>query len=155
MYNSKIKCIKSVIDCSQDGRTKQAHKDECDINQVLKKYLKTGLIDHVSSHNGQYGEAPGIDFKEALDLVRRSQDMFDDLPAKARKHFNNDPAAFMDAVHEEGNESLMYELGLSDFPPSPVLDEPVSDPNAPASPASATSSGSSSSKRAPAAETEV
>lgn len=126
MYNSRVKCIKSVIDCSSDGRTKQAHQSECDINQVLSKYLKTGVIDHVSSHQGQYGEAPGIDFKEALDLVRRSQDMFDELPAKARKHFNNDPAAFMDAVHEEGNDALMYELGLSNTPPSSLPDQPVS-----------------------------
>lgn len=127
MYNSKIKCISSSIDCSQDGRTKQAHKNECDINQVLKKYLKTGVIEHVSTHKAQYGEAPGIDFKEALDLVRRSQEMFDELPAKARKHFNNDPSAFMDAVHEEGNEALMYELGLSDIPPPVLPGEPVSE----------------------------
>ena len=143
MYNSRVKCIKSVIDCSQDGRTKQAHKDECDINQVLSKYLKSGVIDHVSSHHAQYGEAPGIDFKEALDLVRRSQEMFAELPAKARKHFNNDPAAFMDAVHEEGNESLMYELGLSDFPPSAVLDQPVSDQNSTGSSAPAAPKGAS------------
>lgn len=78
------------------SRTKQSFKDTVDVNQILERYHRTGVFDHVNEHGGSYGDADGMEFKQALDLVNSAQDMFDDLPARARAEFDNDPAKFLD-----------------------------------------------------------
>lgn len=104
------------IDCGLISRTKQAHKEECDINNIMAKYIKTGLIEHAKKHQGEYGFATSTDFKESIDIINKAQKMFDELPAKARKKFENDPAEFLDFVQDPENEDQLYDLGLSLFP---------------------------------------
>ena len=41
---SMLKIKKKVYD---DGRTKQSFKDQCDINKILKKAMRTGSIAHL------------------------------------------------------------------------------------------------------------
>lgn len=99
------------------GRTKQAHKDECDINRILAKYIKTGILNHYNKYGGSYGDFTSVDFHEAMNLVAEAQEMFDELPAKARSKFENDPGKFLDFVQDEANAEQLYDLGLSDVAP--------------------------------------
>ena len=39
--------------------TKQSFKDECNINNIMSKYMKDGLIGHVNKHQGRYDDLPG------------------------------------------------------------------------------------------------
>ena len=51
---------RTQIDCGIDvdpGRTRQSMRDECDINAIMRKYIKTGAIDHVNKYSGEYGFA--------------------------------------------------------------------------------------------------
>jgi hypothetical protein len=44
----------------EDGLTKQAFKDSCDINKLLKKASKQGSLAHLIKHpEGVYGEFDG------------------------------------------------------------------------------------------------
>jgi len=45
--------------------TEQFHKKECDVNLIIQKYDKTGLIDHVSKFEANFGDMTGQDFKTA------------------------------------------------------------------------------------------
>ena len=51
--------LRPKFDRDKDGKvitmTEQAHKDECDVNNIIKKYDKTGLINHVSKISAMYG----------------------------------------------------------------------------------------------------
>lgn len=58
--------------------TKQYFKDECDINNVVKRFQETGFVP-VTRGEPQYGDAPNLDFKEALDLVMSARQEFNDL----------------------------------------------------------------------------
>ena len=42
--------------------TRQSFKDECDVNNIVKTYSETGMINHIPRGNPQYGEAPESDF---------------------------------------------------------------------------------------------
>jgi len=99
------------------GLTKQSMRDECDINVIMKKYAKTGLTNFVSARKGEYMEVPNIDFHEAMNLITKSNEMFDDMPSELRKRFRNDPGEFMDFVHDPNNLEEMYSLGLAQRPP--------------------------------------
>jgi len=106
--------VGSVVDCSGDpGRTKQADAAACDINNILKRYEKTGILPGMIRENPSYGdfsEAP--DFQEALNLVRDAERQFGALDAPIRSRFDNDPAKFLEFVHNPSNIEEMANLGL-------------------------------------------
>lgn len=97
---------------SKPSRTKQAMKDECDINNILRKYEKTGMVTHVAKHGGEYGFVPAIDLMGAYETIQRAEAMFEDLPAAARKRFENSPMKFLEFVQDPANRDELVKLGL-------------------------------------------
>lgn len=95
-------------------RTEQHHKNECDVNRIIKKYDKTGVIHHVSKFEAEFGDATGPDFKSAMDLVVRSQANFDQLPSNIRKRFKNSAGELLAFMDDASNREEAIELGLID-----------------------------------------
>lgn len=90
---SRIPYKRVSIDLSKGGRTKQAHKDDCDIDKILRKYATTGVITHKAQYGGKYDDFVGFeDYQSCMNKVIAAQDMFNTLPANIRNRFNNDPA---------------------------------------------------------------
>lgn len=107
------------------SRTKQSMKAECDINNILARYQKTGTIAHIAKHEPTYGFAPAIDYRTALETVRTAEAMFMDLPAKARLKFGNDPYAFLAYVQDPENLEEMRATGLAKPAPTPPATPPT------------------------------
>jgi len=108
---------------------KQSFKKECDINHIMAKYQKTGLIEHFNNHKANYGFAPAIDYREALEKIRTANEMFADLPSQVRKKFDNNPEQFLAFTEKPENRSEMAVLGLlnpeatsAESPPSQASD---------------------------------
>lgn len=108
--------------------TRQSMAESCDINVIMGRYLRSGNIDHLARHGGEYGFASSQTFHEAMNIVRKAEEMFSDLPALTRKRFGNDPAAFLDFVqdvNEDGelrNLDEMRKLGLAVPEAAPVAE---------------------------------
>ena len=94
------------------GKTQQKFAKDCDVNAIVKKFQKTGAMDHVSHFQPQYGDFTGPDFHAAMTIVAGAQQMFESLPSSLRKKFENDPAKFLDFVQDEKNAKEAEELGL-------------------------------------------
>lgn len=94
------------------GRTKQAHKAECDINNILARFKRTGVLDFQQKHAPQYGDVTAIDFQEAQFIIAEAKGMFAALPAHLRSRFENDPAKFLAFVQDERNRNEAEDLGL-------------------------------------------
>lgn len=105
---------------SGDGRTRQSMRDESDINVIMAKYAKTGYVNHLARHGGDYAFASSVSFHEAMNIVTRADQMFSDLPAKARVRFGGDPAQFLEFVQDSSNFDEMVVLGLADPKPAPA-----------------------------------
>lgn len=121
---------------SSEMITKQSSKNECDIHNILKQYQKTGMIAHIASREPYYADLPNaMDYQEAIELVRTAQESFEDLPAKVRERFDNDPFNLLAALHDPANRAELEELGIvspSAAPAAPVpAPAPVSAPAAP------------------------
>ncbi|AXL15212.1 internal scaffolding protein [Microviridae sp.] len=88
--------------------TKQSFKQECDINYIVKKFQTTGQLPISNTLEPQFGNAPTIDLKESLDLVKNLHREFDELPAKIKAVFGNDPSNYGQFLsdYEELPESL-------------------------------------------------
>ncbi len=87
-----------------DGRTKQAFKDETDINKILQRAQKTGTISHLNKHEARYGDYSGFDFFGAQLQLAKGREIFDDLPSEIRSEFNQNPAAFFAYVNDPVNK---------------------------------------------------
>lgn len=93
--------------------TKQSFKDECDINTIMGRYLRTGVLDFVNKHQPRYEDlSEAADYQQAMLIVAESKSLFEDLPSRIRTEFENNPAKFLDFVHNPENRPRMAEMGL-------------------------------------------
>lgn len=122
-----------------DGRTKQSHKAECDINTIVAFYMRTGVFNHGTSKQPQWGDfGDGTTFHEAQQAVVEAKEAFSSLPSAVRDRFKNDPGQFLDFVNDPENLDEAIELGLVEKPPAapePTPPAPAPAPEPPVPPA--------------------
>lgn len=108
-YSTKLK-VQTTF--TGPGRTKQAHKMECDINTILARYKRTGVIDFQEKHEPQYGDVTALEFQEAQFVISHAKGLFAAMPAHLRARFENDPGKFLAFVNDERNRNEAQDLGL-------------------------------------------
>ena len=94
------------------GRTRQSEAAATDINNIMKKYEKTGLLPSLDREAFFADVSTMVDYRTALHHVDKAQKAFMSLPAGVRTKFSNDPAEFLDFVSDEENRPEMVEMGL-------------------------------------------
>jgi phage internal scaffolding protein len=94
------------------GLTEQSHKDECDINFILRDYQRTGFMKHAKEHQGKYDDISVQDFQEAMFIVANANSMFAELPGQVRKRFDNNPSHFLNFVQNPDNKAEMETMGI-------------------------------------------
>lgn len=98
--------------CDPVSKTKQSMAAATDINNIMSRYEKTGLIDHIKE-GGSYGDFSKVsDYHEAMNQVIKANDGFLTLPAKLRKKFDNDPAKLIEFMNDPKNKEEAIKLGL-------------------------------------------
>lgn len=120
--------LRVTLDASEGNRTKQAPKRECDINFIIDRYQRTGMVEHVNRYQATYGDAPSADFREALELVKSASKMFADLPSKVRARFEHDPAQFLAFCEDPANREEAELLGLTSTTETLVVPVPATPP---------------------------
>lgn len=139
MYESveQLHGLDFIEDDENKNRTKQSMKDECDINNIMMRYTKTGMITHLARGVPQFADVSKLtSYKEAIDNIHAATEYFYTLPAKVRSKFENDPASFIEITTSPDAKEKLTELGIlalenkeskKEAPiPSP---EPVPDPD--------------------------
>jgi len=117
--------------------THQSMAPECDINTIMKKYEKTGVLEHRNRFEGAYGDFTDVpsDYHESMNAVIAADEMFSTLPARVRRRFHNDPGAFIDFAANPDNASELVALGLATSRETQVSSggviEPVTPPKSP------------------------
>ncbi len=92
--------------------TEQSHKNQCDVNRIIEKYDKSGIITHVSKFEGKFGDTTGADFQSMQQTVANARNMFNELPADIRSRFENDPTNLLTFMEDESNRDEAIKLGL-------------------------------------------
>lgn len=130
-YDGKSK--RTVAQPSGLSRTKQSHKDECDINHIMRRYEKYGVLPSLIASNPRYGDFSSVeDYQTSLNKVMLANEMFQALPSKVRLRFNNDPQAFLAFAVDPKNIAEMREMGLAPKAAVPDrVDPPKPSPAAP------------------------
>lgn len=122
----------------ETSRTKQQFAGEANINTIMAKYQKTGVLPEGRSQN-THGDFIGLpEYQDAMQIVIDAQETFDRLPSSIRKRFNNDPGQFLDFTQDEKNIPEMRSLGLmapEEPKQAPVEPEPPKADKEPVEPA--------------------
>lgn len=106
-----------------ESRTRQSMKSECDINNIVARFKRTGVLSPVRAGSGVYLDVSTVgDYREACDRVRSADRMFMKLPAKVRAVFGNDPSRFLDAVVDPRRKSELEDLGVFEKAPATPAD---------------------------------
>lgn len=105
--------------------TRQEFADECDINNLMAQYEKTGILPSSMNNNvPQYLDVTDIpDYRETLDMLNEASAAFMALPAIVRKEFDNDPIQFVEFARDPENLPQMRTWGLA--PPEKVPEPPM------------------------------
>lgn len=115
------------------SKTQQAFKDECDINNIIRKYKENpdSINRHIREH-GSYADLTNItDLQTAMDSMLQAQSAFDALPSAVRKQYNNDPLTFVNAISDPSQTETLIKLGiLEQTQPEPAHTSPQREPNA-------------------------
>ena len=93
--------------------TRQSHKAECDINNIVARFNKDGVITHLAKHGESYGDVTGADYKTWMNKLVSAREMFEELPSDVRSRFGNDPSAFLSFVQNPENKDEMVKIGLA------------------------------------------
>lgn len=94
------------------GRTRQSEKAACDINRIMKRYEKTGVVPQNVRPLLYLDVSQMGDYRSALHNVELVEEVFMQQPPDLRSRFDNDPAAFLDWTSDPANRDELVELGL-------------------------------------------
>lgn len=108
------------------SKTDQSFKDECDINVIVARYGKTGvLVDpgmvarRGSPMFGDFTSVPE-DLIEAHAIFERAEESFGALSSEVRAKFRNSPVELLEWLSDDKNLEESYALGLRTRPEDPV-----------------------------------
>lgn len=124
-----------VLDLVGGGEvlTKQAQRDETDINLILDRFQVTGLITHLAKRPPRFMDTLEVtDFQTSLETARRTTMWFDGLPSSIRKAFANDVEQLLAARDSEEGRAKLVELGLMEAVKAASEAAPEDSPEPPA-----------------------
>lgn len=111
-YDTNAASRESGLECKEKTLTKQAFKDECDINTIVERFHITGELPQ-NVRMPSYGDFTGVnDFQSAMNAIAIANEAFDAMPANVRARFHNDPAEFVDFCSDKANLEEAKKLGL-------------------------------------------
>lgn len=100
--------------CPEPSLTKQSFKEECDINEILRRAMNgQDVSGSLNARVARYGDFTNVpSYQEALDVVSRAEGMFMELDADLRARFQNDPAKLLEFISDDRNRDEAIKIGL-------------------------------------------
>jgi len=116
--------------------TIQADKDRTDIRNVVARAMrgKSTSVHLLQGESRDISDLPS--YMEAMNVVARANQMFEQLPSALRDRFGNDPRKLLAFMDNKDNLDEARKLGLvkpeptAPTPPEPITVRVVSDPPA-------------------------
>lgn len=125
-YDTMQASDETGLKCEDASLTQQQFKEEADINTIVDRFLRSGVMP-TPVNMPQYVDYEGVfDFQSAMNVVRAADENFMRLDAKVRARFNNSPQEFLEFFANPDNTDEAIRLGLA-IPkaPSTVADATV------------------------------
>lgn len=110
------------------SRVEQHHKNDVNINSIMAKFVRTGLLPQ-RGDPGHYGDFTGVsDFQTCQNALVEARKAFMGLPSQIRKRFKNDPHKLLTFLEDPGNKEEAIKLGIIPTPPTGPAGQPETEP---------------------------
>jgi len=106
-------------------RTDRSQKEDCDVNQIVARFHKTGVLPGINAQRVYSDVSDSMSYHDAMNVVARANEQFNSLTAEVRKRFSNDPAQFLEFFNDPKNDSELVKLGLATPRPKTDADRVV------------------------------
>lgn len=126
----------------EPSKTDQQYKDEVDVNEIIRRYKKDGIVPHVKNINAQFADVSDIpDLMQGMERIAHAKEEFLRVPASIRAKHKNNVVDFYNWLADPANKEEAVELGLMKKPqqadspkaaPKPKAAEGGSDGSTPA-----------------------
>ena len=112
-YDMDLASDQAGLKCSDASLTQQQFKDDSDINTIVDRFMKSGVMP-TPINMPQYVDYEGVfDFQSAMNAVRAADENFMRMDAKIRARFNNSPQEFLEFFSNPENTDEAIRLGLA------------------------------------------
>jgi len=112
-YDMDLASDKSGLQCDDASLTQQQFKEESDINTIVSRFMKSGVLP-TPVNMPQYVDYEGVfDFQSAMNVIRQADENFMRMDAKVRARFNNNPQEFLEFFGNPENTQEAIRLGLA------------------------------------------
>jgi len=109
-----------IICDPSESKVQQSAAQECDINYLMARYEKTGILPELIKAEPRYGDFSNVpDYQRSLEIVAHAETQFAALDAKVRRRFDDDPANFLAFCEEPSNVKELIAMGLATAPNPP------------------------------------
>lgn len=111
-YDRNEASDESAMNKFEPTRTKQAPKEECDINTIVRRFGVTGQLPQ-NVRMPTYDDFNGLqDYHQAIQAVRQAAESFAMMPSNVRARFENDAGRFVDFCQDPNNREEAKKFGL-------------------------------------------
>jgi len=129
LADSQLKTRDPGIDCSLPEITDQSFKKSADINNIMKQYAKTGLLNEPNKAFAKYVDnTTAIPLEDAHRLVNEAKELFYQLPSSLRKQMDNDPMQLESFLRDPDNHDQLLKYGLIEKPKADVISSEIAPP---------------------------
>jgi len=112
-YDMDLASDKHGLKCEDASLTQQQFKEESDINTIVDRFMKSGVMPN-PVNMPQYIDYEGVfDFQSAMNTIRQADENFMRMDAKIRARFNNSPQEFLEFFGNPENQEEAIRLGLA------------------------------------------
>lgn len=123
-----------IQEVGEESMTKQSHKDECDIYNILAQFNRTNIFTHVNNNQPLYETLPDpIDYQQSLNTLIEAENAFATLSSAVRDRYGNNPALFLQALQDTDQHEYLRKEGIL----APLPEEGTPTPTAPIAKAAA------------------
>lgn len=104
---------------SSESITQNEFADECDINYLVEKHVKGGIPFPTSNIYKDVSDVPT--FQDAQNTILKAKESWMNLPAKVRRHFNDNIESFLGALSDPNQKDDLIHLKVFQAPEAPNL----------------------------------
>lgn len=114
------------------SKTKSEFKDECNINNIVRQCIKTGVMPS-GDRQPMFEDFSNVgSYNDAVTQVAEANSTFESLPSEIREKFDHSVQNLIDFIGDEANATEAQELGLlpkTEAPESANLENVAEDSN--------------------------
>lgn len=97
-HNTNAESERVGLTCNDPSKAQQSQEEEANINTIVGRFLKTGLLPQAKLPPTLDAFADIFDFQSAMNILAEARHSFMQLDPQVRNAFNNDPHLFVSQI---------------------------------------------------------